>query len=80
MLEIGPGVYTVPSMNPSVRQRIWSVCAEWFEELQEESSIVMTWADKQKPGGQGILSLGCPPRILINHEGMILSSMKHTRQ
>jgi CRISPR-associated protein Cas2 len=79
MLEIGPGVYTIPNMNPSVRQRIWGVCSEWFEELHEDSSIVMTWADKSMPGGQGVLSLGYPPRVLLDHEGMILSNMKYQR-
>ena len=72
MLEIAPGVYAAPKMNHAVRERVWTVCSEWFSELSG-TSIVMIWSDSSEPGGQGILTLGVPSKIFVKHEGIILT-------
>lgn len=72
MLEIAPGVYTVPRMSAGVRERVWAVLEEWFQALGG-SSIVMTWPDPQKPAGQAVAVLGVPPVELVDHDGVILS-------
>ncbi|HPP12752.1 MAG TPA: type I-E CRISPR-associated endoribonuclease Cas2e, partial [bacterium] len=30
MLEIAPGVYTAPGMNPAARDQVWRVLEGWF--------------------------------------------------
>lgn len=69
MLEIGPGVYTGPRMTRGVRERVWSVLADWFSETGG-GSIIMTWSDSSQPGGQEILVLGLPACELVEHDGM----------
>ena len=71
MLEIAPGVYTAPNMTKGVRERVWTVISEWFEDLGG-SSVVMTWQDSSQPGGQGILSLGCPSKTMVEYDGVHL--------
>lgn len=76
MLEIGPGIYTAPVLSSGVRERIWCLCSEWFDELHgSESSIIMTWQDAREPGGQGVLSIGVTPRSLKDHEGFLLGKI-----
>ena len=72
MLEIAPGVYTSPKLSKAVRERIWSVCNEWFEELVG-TAIVMTWEDPREAGGQGVRLLGVPPKELIKYQGLSLT-------
>jgi CRISPR-associated protein Cas2 len=72
MLEVAPGIYTSPKLGKSVRERIWSVCSEWFEEL-EGTAIVMVWQDPGEPGGQGLRFLGVPPKELCEYQGVILT-------
>ncbi len=72
MLEIAPGVYTSPKMSKSVRERVWKVCSEWFEEL-EGTSIVMVWQDPNESGGQGLLTLGTPTKEIVEYQGVILA-------
>ena len=72
MLEVVPGIYTSPRLTRAVRERIWNVCKEWFEEL-EGTAIVMTWQDFNEPGGQGIHLLGVPPNEFVEYEGMVLT-------
>lgn len=71
MLEIAPGVYTSPRLSAGVRERVWEVMTAWFEALGG-GSIVMTWRDVQAPGGQGIRTLGLPPRRLEEVDGALL--------
>ena len=78
MQEIAPGVYTAPKMSRGVRDRIWSVCQDWFYALDEQSSIVTTWEDGSLAGGQGVRVLGLPPREIIDHEGMLLTRVRPT--
>lgn len=71
MLEIAPGVYTAPDMTSAVRDRIWSVLSDWWDEWPE-TSLVMTWAAPSEPGGQGVRILGEPPRELVPTESVVL--------
>lgn len=71
MLEIAPGVYTAPDMMGTTRDRIWSVIESWWDEWPE-ASLVMTWEAPSEPGGQGLRSLGQPPKELVPTEGLVL--------
>ncbi|MCB9492546.1 MAG: type I-E CRISPR-associated endoribonuclease Cas2 [Dehalococcoidia bacterium] len=75
MLEISPGVYTAPRMSAGVRERVWAVLTEWWMQL-ECGSVVMTWMDRAKAGGQAVLKLGEPPVELHNEEGLYLVRRK----
>lgn len=72
MLEIAPGVYTSPGMNPGVRERVWRVLEDWHYETGHSGSILMTWRDASSPSGQSILALGVPAKDLVDHEGFFL--------
>lgn len=74
MLEIAPGVYTAPRLNPSVRERVWAVLEDWFIDAACTGSIVMTWFDPTLRGGQGVLSLGLPPIELHDIDGLVLAA------
>jgi CRISPR-associated protein Cas2 len=71
MLEIGPGVYTSPSISVAVRNRIWGVISDWFS--GPDSSIVMVWRDGKAPGGQSVKVLGVPPIDLVELDGIVLA-------
>jgi CRISPR-associated protein Cas2 len=79
MLEIAPGVYSAPRLNKGVRQRVWTVCEEWFDDFSD-GSIVMTWKDPNEPGGQGIRTLGLPPKEIYEHEGLLLVRTEFTKK
>jgi len=64
MLEIAPGVYVSPRLNPAVRERIWTVLSGWYDTLGG-GSIVMTWRDPKDPAGQKVQTLGLPPRKIV---------------
>ena len=69
MLEVAPNVFVSPRMNPGVRERIWKVLSDWYEQ-QPQGSAVMVWRDLNVTGGLGIENLGSPPRQLIEADGM----------
>ncbi len=71
MLELAPGVYAHPRMSPAVRNRIWTVLAEWFGH-KGSGSVVMTWADTAQNGGLGLTVLGSPPKNIVAHDAMLL--------
>ena len=77
MIEITPGVYTSPRLSVAVRERVWAVIAEWFEELGGRC-IVMTWQDPRTASGQMVRVIGEPPVELIDHDGVILSRRSGT--
>ena len=79
MIEIAPGVYTAPRLSVAVRDRVWAVIVEWFEELGGRC-IVMTWQDPRAPGGQVVRVVGEPPVELVDHDGVILSHRPGTLQ
>lgn len=70
MLEIAPGVYASPRMTAGVRERVWAVVADWFGALGG-GSVVMTWRDRKEPCGQGIRTLGTPPRRFAEIDGLV---------
>lgn len=71
MLEIAPGIYTAPDMTAAVRDRVWNVLTEWWDEWPE-SSIVMTWRAPREAGGQCVQLLGEPPCELVPTESVVL--------
>lgn len=79
MLEIAPGVYTAPQMSAGVRERIWDVLSDWFQfgatpgtDPEQHASIVLTWRDKDAPGGHGIETLGVPAKALVDVDGFYI--------
>lgn len=72
MLELAPGVYSAPRINPAVRERIWSVLEEWFPN-EDDASIVLVWAERTMPGGQAVRVLGSPPVQLMELDGLIVA-------
>ena len=77
MLEIAPGVYTAPLMTQAVRERVWSVLADWYGQLGG-GSIVMTWRDPTEPCGQGIRTVGLPSRIFVELDGGLITTVTRT--
>jgi CRISPR-associated protein Cas2 len=75
MLEIAAGVYTSPRMTAGVRERVWAVLAEWHPTTG--GSIVMTWRDRQEPGGQGLRHLGEPPKYLVVQDDLHLVAREY---
>ena len=71
MLEIAPGVYTQPDMSAGVRDRVWRVLEGWWESLRQ-GSIVMTWAAPTAAERQGVLTLGEPPKDLVEYDGLYI--------
>lgn len=71
MCEIAPGVYTGPSMTPSVRKRVWEVMNEWWPNFTDWS-VVMTWPDNRCVGGQAFRVLGAPRNQLVERDGVFL--------
>lgn len=71
MLELAPGVYAQPRMNAGVRSRIWSVLSDWHGVLRR-GSVLMAWAETRSSGSLGLLTLGEPPKTVVEHEGILL--------
>lgn len=72
LLELAPGVYSAPRINPAVRERIWKVLSDWFP-AEVDASIIMVWADSQFPGGQNVQMLGIPPVTLVEIDGLVIT-------
>jgi len=71
MLEVAPTVYIHPRLSAGVRDRIWSVLADWYATLRR-GAIVLAWSDSSEIGGIGIRVLGLPPRKLEEVDGLLL--------
>ncbi|MDR5807517.1 type I-E CRISPR-associated endoribonuclease Cas2e [Caballeronia sp. LZ019] len=71
MLEVSTGVYVAPRMNKGVRERTWSVLAEWHR-CEPRGSVAMVWRELDAVGGIGIAQLGAPVRELVDVDGMYL--------
>lgn len=69
MLEIAPGVYTSPKINPHVRTSIWNILTNWYN-FEPVGSIIMTWQTSQHPAEQEYLSLGIPQKELVEIDGI----------
>jgi len=72
MLEVAPGTYTSPSMSRAVRERVWKALVEWHDALRQ-GSVLMTWPDAKRPGGQAIAVLGAPHKDIFVKDGMYLA-------
>ncbi len=72
MLELGPGVYSAPRFSPAVRERIWTVLADWFQ-VEGDASIVMVWTEPGMPGGQDVRTLGLPPVEVVEIDGLLVA-------
>jgi CRISPR-associated protein Cas2 len=48
MHEIAPGVYAVPKMKKSVRERLWRVLLGWEELIPEDGGVVY-FGEVRKP-------------------------------
>lgn len=73
MHEIAPGVYAVPKMKKSVRERIWRVMLGWEELIPEEGGVVILWRNSKAPSGLGVRILGWPKKELKEYEGIWLT-------
>jgi CRISPR-associated protein Cas2 len=71
MLELSLGTYVSPRMSKAVRERVWNVVTEWYATLRQ-GSVVMTWRETGAPGGLRVLTLGEPPKDVVEHESSLL--------
>jgi CRISPR-associated protein Cas2 len=71
MPEVGPGLFVAPELSRGVRERIWGVLADWWNGMPG-GSILMVWKDDSAPGRLGLLTLGLPPRTLVDLDGALL--------
>ncbi len=69
MPEIAPGVYISPDLTRGVRDRIWTVAVEWWDNAPG-GSIIMAYPDSSAPGRLGIRTLGLPPVELAEIDGL----------
>jgi CRISPR-associated protein Cas2 len=73
LLEIAPGVYATPRMRKAVRERLWSVMADWEAFIPDDGGLLMLWADDESPSGMGMQTLGWSKKEFVNHEGLWLA-------
>jgi CRISPR-associated protein Cas2 len=71
MLELSAGVYLAPRMSAGVRERTWAVISGWHQALGR-GTIVLAWPETSKPGGMAILTLGEPPKEIVDADGILL--------
>jgi CRISPR-associated protein Cas2 len=75
MLEIAPGVYVSPRLNPPARERLWETLEGWYKHLSR-GSIVMIWRSTKSAGRINALTLGVARRNIIEYEGLLLTRKK----
>src|SRR5579862_5246111 len=71
MPAAGPGVYVSPDLSRGVRERLWSVVADWWTGMPG-GSILLLWKEDSAPGRLGLRALGLPARELIDLDGALL--------
>lgn len=76
MLELAPGVYASPTLNPRVRERVWGVLKDWYNSLGQ-GSICMFWPDSKADGGLEVRQLGTPPRKPVRLDGILLMTREN---
>jgi|SRR5690625_1504219 len=79
MHEIAPGVFVVPSMKKSVRERLWRVLLDWSELIPEDGGIVLFWRSSKAPSGLAVRVLGWPKKELTEYEGIWLTYRELTQ-
>lgn len=72
MLELAPGVYISPRLNPAVRDRLWEVLEDWHKQLAR-GSIVMVWRERNSIARIGIKMLGEPQKEIVETDGLLLT-------
>lgn len=75
MLEIAPGTYVAPDMSARVRERVWKVLTNWWQEL-ERGALVLVWRDTASAGHLRIETLGEPPKQIVDADGILLVKRK----
>ena len=75
MLEIAPGTYVAPDMTAAVRDRVWAVMTDWWTALGR-GSLVLVWRDKTAVGALRMETLGEPPRVIVDADGVLLVKRK----
>ena len=71
MLEVAPGIYVSPNLSAAVRERLWDVIHDWYEQLTR-GAIVMVWRDSSVAGNLALRHLGDPPKEIWDAEGILL--------
>ena len=72
MPEVAAGVFTAPDLTRGVRERMWSVLADWWGQ-KPGGSVLMVWRDDKAPTGLGVASLGEPSRELADLDGVLVT-------
>lgn len=80
MQEIAPGVYVVPNMKKSVREKVWEVMLEWSELIPDEGGIVLFWRNPEAPSELSIRIIGWPKKEFIEYEGLWLTHRSLTQE
>ena len=75
MLEIAPGTYVAPDMSARVRERVWKVLTNWWQELGR-GALVLVWRDTASAGHLRIETLGEPPKQIVDADGILLVKRK----
>lgn len=75
MLEIAPGTYVSPDMSAGVRKRVWGVLQSWWQELGR-GALVLVWRDTSAVGRLRIETLGEPPKLIVDADGVLLVKRK----
>jgi CRISPR-associated protein Cas2 len=71
MPEVAPGVFVSADLTRGVRERVWRVLSQWWDQVPG-GSVVLTWRDDSYPGRLGLLTLGLPRRELVDLDGALL--------
>lgn len=72
LAEVAPGTYVAANLTAGIRERIWRVVCDWWEELPG-GSILMACADKNAPSGISVLAVGTPPIRIVEVDGVLLA-------
>ena len=78
MLEIAPGVYVAPDLSAGVRTRVWDVLSAWWVALGT-GSVVLVWRDTMAVGNLQIMTLGEPPKEIVDADGVLLLKRNRAR-
>lgn len=72
LLEVAPATYVGPRISPAVRERLWEVLSDWHR-FESQCGVVMVWADNKATAGIGVATLGTPPTVFVEHDGLFLA-------
>lgn len=72
MLEVAPGVYVSPRLNPKVRDGVWDVLEKWHGYLNR-GSVVMISRNTSVIGKMLCKTLGDTQNKIIDFEHLLLT-------